>query len=34
MVITKLDYIKELFLCILGSILKVMIQNGDNFVGC
>ena len=28
-VITKLDYIKRSFLCILGSFLKDMVQNGD-----
>ena len=27
-VITKLDYIKRSFLCILGSFLKVKVQNG------
>ena len=27
-IITKLDYIKGSFLCILGSFLKVMLQNG------
>ena len=33
-VITKLDYISGLFLCILGSFLKVIVQNGDTFLGC
>ena len=33
-VITKLDYIKGLFLCILGSFLKVIVQNRDIFGGC
>ena len=32
-VVTKLDYIYGSFLCILGSFLKVMIQNGDIFGG-
>ena len=32
-VITKLDSIKGSFLCILGSSLKVKIQNGG-FLGC
>ena len=32
-VITKLGYISESFLCILGSCLKVKVQNGDNFWG-
>ena len=27
-VITKLDYIEGSFLCILGSFLKVKVQNG------
>ena len=31
-VITKLDYI-YFFLCILGSFLKVIVQNGDIFWG-
>ena len=30
-VITKLDYIKGSFLCILGSFLKVKVQNGGIF---
>ena len=30
-VITKLDYIKGSFLCILWSFLKVMLQNGGFF---
>ena len=30
---TKLDYIKGLFLCILGSFLKVIVQNGDIYLG-
>ena len=30
-VITKLDYIKESLLCILGSFLKVNVRNGDIF---
>ena len=29
-VITKLDYILGLFLCMLGSFLKVIVQNGDS----
>ena len=33
-VITKLDYIYESFLCILGSFLKVKVQNGGIFEGC
>ena len=33
-VITKLDFIKGSFLCILGSFLKVIVQNGDIFWGC
>ena len=32
-VITKLDYIKGLFLCIFGSFLKVKVQNEGNFFG-
>ena len=32
-VITKLDYIKGSFLCILGSFLKVKVQNGGYFLG-
>ena len=32
-VITKLDYIKRSFLCILGSFLKVKVQNGGIFLG-
>ena len=32
-VITKLDYIKGPFLCILGSVLKVKIQNGGYCFG-
>ena len=32
-VITKLDYISGLFPCILGSFLKVIVQNGDIFLG-
>ena len=32
-VITKLDYIKRSFLCILGSFLKVKVQNGGIFGG-
>ena len=32
-VITKLDYIKRLFLCILGSFLKVKVHNGGYFLG-
>ena len=31
-VITKLDYINGSFLCILGSFLKVKVQNGGIFV--
>ena len=30
----KLNYIKESFLCILGSFLKVKVQNGGYFWGC
>ena len=30
-VITKLDYIKGLFLCIFWSFLKVKVQNGGYF---
>ena len=30
-IITKLNYIKGSFLCILGSFLKVKVQNGDIF---
>ena len=30
-VITKLDWFQGSFLCILGSFLKVNLQNGDNF---
>ena len=33
-VITKLDNIYEPFLCILGSFLKVKVQNGGCFLGC
>ena len=33
-VITKLDYILGLFLCILGSFFKVKVLNGDIFWGC
>ena len=33
-VITKLDYIKGLFLCILWSFLRVIVENGDIFWGC
>ena len=33
-IITKLDYIKESFLCILRSFLKVKVQNGGYFLGC
>ena len=33
-VITKLDYIKGSFLCILGSFLKVEVQNGGIILGC
>ena len=29
-VITKLDYISGTFLCILGSFLKVKVQNGES----
>ena len=32
-VITKLDYILGSFLCILGSFLKIKVQNGDVFWG-
>ena len=32
-VITKLDYIYGSFLCILGSFLKVKVQNGGYFLG-
>ena len=32
-VITKLDYIKGSFLCILWSFLKVKVQNGGYFFG-
>ena len=32
--ITKLDWFKRSFLCILGSFLKVNEQNGDVFWGC
>ena len=32
-VITKLDYIKRSFLCILGSFLKAEVQNGVIFLG-
>ena len=32
-VITKLDYIKGLFLCIFGSFLQVKVQNGGYFLG-
>ena len=32
-VITKLNYIKGSFLCILGSFLKVRVQNGGCFFG-
>ena len=32
-VITKLDYIKGSFRCILGSFLKFMVQNGEYFLG-
>ena len=31
-VITKLDYILGSFLCILGSFLKVNVQNGGYFL--
>ena len=31
---TKLDYNKGSFLCILGSFLKVKVQNGGYFWGC
>ena len=30
-IITKLNYIKGSFLCILGSFLKVKVQNGGYF---
>ena len=33
-VITKLDYILGSFLCILGSFLKVNVQNEGHFLGC
>ena len=33
-VITKLDYFWRSFLCILGSFLKVKVQNGGYFLGC
>ena len=33
-VITKSDYIEGSFLCILGSILKGMVQNGEILLGC
>ena len=33
-VITKLVYIKGLFLCILGFLIKAIVQNGDIFSGC
>ena len=29
-----MDYISGLFLCTLGSFLKVIVQNGDIFRGC
>ena len=32
-VITKFDYIKGSFLCILGSIPQVKVQNWDIFMG-
>ena len=32
-VITKLDYIKGSFICILESFLKVKVQNGGYFWG-
>ena len=32
-VITQLDYIKWSFLCILGSFLKVKVQNRGHFFG-
>ena len=32
-VITKLDYIKGSLLCILGSLLKIKVQNGGYFWG-
>ena len=32
-VIAKLDYIYGLFLCILGSFLKVQVQNRRYFLG-
>ena len=31
--ITKLDYIKGLFLYILGSFLNVKVQNGGSYLG-
>ena len=31
---TKLDYIYESLLCILGSFLKVKVQNCGYFLGC
>ena len=31
-VVTKLDYIQRSFLCILGSFLKVKVQNGGYFL--
>ena len=30
----SLNYIKRSFLCILGSFLKVKVQNGGFFWGC
>ena len=30
----KLDYIQGSFVCILGSFLKVKVQNGGYFLGC
>ena len=33
-VITKLGYIYGSSLCILGSFLKVKVQNGGYFLGC
>ena len=33
-IIKKLNYIKGSFLCILGSFLKVKVQNGGYFWGC
>ena len=33
MVDTKLDWFKGSFICILGSFLKVQVQNGDTFSG-